>query len=59
MGSQIKKIGLRSRLALRIFPREAGLASVKGLPLLGRTAVRPYKKNIILNEMTDKEDRPA
>jgi hypothetical protein len=26
-------------------------------PFFGRTAVRPYKKNLILNGMTDKEDR--
>jgi hypothetical protein len=26
-------------------------------PLFGRTAVRPYKKKMILNAMTDEEDR--
>jgi len=29
----------------------------EGFPLFGRTAVRPYKKNMILNGITDKEDR--
>ncbi|PZC52240.1 hypothetical protein LH53_05940 [Mesotoga sp. TolDC] len=28
----------------------------EGFPLFGRTAVRPYKKNMILNGITDKED---
>jgi hypothetical protein len=41
---------------------EKGMALIIGLAkkpgfLFGRTAVRPYKKNMILNMITDQEDR--
>jgi len=42
---------LQRFLSKRLFAKEAGF------PLFGRTAVRPYMKNMILNGMTDEEDR--
>jgi len=37
-------------------PGEVGLASLAGLPF-GRTAVRPYKKCMILNRIRDQKNR--
>ena len=50
---------LQRVLSKRPFAKEAGFAPVRALPLFGRTAVRPYKKKMIMNGMTDEEDRPA